>query len=85
MKNEEYTIIIHPNWTDAEVKQFNRNCYRHNICIRYNLKYFSRQMCNKSIPKKIGSKLRNKSYNEVKNILKDVWNTGIFESNIKRE
>jgi hypothetical protein len=42
--NEDY--FIHPNWTDADVKQFRKNVRQHNICVRYKIPWskYSRQL-----------------------------------------
>jgi len=51
---QNYGYYIHKkgNWTDAKVKQFRRNVRRHNIAIRQNLNFYSKECERKSIPKK---------------------------------
>jgi len=39
-KNQtENDYYIHPNWTDKKIKNFRANVRKHNICIRYNIKW----------------------------------------------
>lgn len=47
--SEEY--YIHTGWTDAQVRAFKRNCRQHNICKRYNWKYWTRKAEKKQISK----------------------------------
>ena len=73
---ERGEYYIHENWTDQEVRQFRRNVRRHNICIRHNMAYHSRQAEIKKISKEESMMIRNLSYEEVlkTNIIDDAWN-----------
>ena len=72
-RNEYY---IHENWSDEQVRQFRRNVRRHNICIRHNMSYHSRQAELKKISKEDSMKIRTMSYEEVlkTDIIDDAWN-----------
>ena len=67
---------IHKNWTDEEVRQFRRNVRRHNICIRHNMSYHSKEAEIKKISKEDSMKIRTLSYEEVlkTDIIHDAWN-----------
>ena len=64
---------INPNWTDYEVRSFRRNVRRHNICIRMDADYHSFKLERKSIPQEKAKEYRYKTYDEMKDILDDVW------------
>jgi hypothetical protein len=64
---------IHPKWTDAEVKQFRKNVRRQNICIRFNLLYYSRTLEKRLLPPNEILKLKKLPPEEAKKELKDVW------------
>ena len=64
---------INPNWTDYEVRSFRRNVRRHNICIRMEADYHSFKLERKAIPQEKAKEYRYKSYEEMKDILDDVW------------
>ncbi|MBR9691963.1 Fe-S oxidoreductase [Candidatus Woesearchaeota archaeon] len=38
-KQTSKDYYIHPNWTDASIRQFRRNVRKHNICIRYKISW----------------------------------------------
>ena len=71
---DEY--YIHKGWSDEKVRQFRRNVRRHNICIRHNMKYHSRQAELKKITKEESMEIRKLSYKKVleTNIIDDAWN-----------
>ena len=70
--------FIHPNWTDKEIKQFNRNVRRHNLSVRFRGKFYSKSMEHKSISKEIHDKIRFIKYSEVLQYLDDAWNPQEF-------
>lgn len=69
---------IHPNWTDAEIKQFNRNVRRHNMCLRFRTKYYSYTVEHKRLPLDIYKEIKFKSYDEVRDLVDDAWNPNEF-------
>jgi len=74
--NKEQTekdYYIHPNWTDAEVKQFRKNVRRQNICVRYGLPYYSRTLERHLLPPVEISKLKKLPFSKAKRKLKDAW------------
>lgn len=77
--NDDY--FIHPNWTDKEVKQFNRNVRRHNLSIRFRGKFYSKSVEHKIISKDLHDKLRYMKYSEALQHLDDVWNPQEFHYN----
>jgi hypothetical protein len=68
---EDY--YIHPNWTDAEVKQFRKNVRRQNICVRFNLQYYSRALEKRLLPPAEILKLKKLSPEEARKKLVGVW------------
>lgn len=60
---------IHPNWTDALVKQFRKNVRRQNICVRQNLSFYSKAFEVKKVDKKIILQTKNMKDIEVKKLL----------------
>lgn len=68
--NEYY---IHPSWNDHEVRTFNSNCRRHNLCIRMNTDYHSYRVEHHFYNKKLQDKYIKMSYDELKDILPDIW------------
>lgn len=75
--DKEY--FIHDNWVDAEVRQFRRNVRRHNICIRHNMKYHSKQAELKKISKEESMIIRNMEAEEAMatGIIDDAWDPAI--------
>jgi hypothetical protein len=71
--DDEY--YIHEGWTDEKVRQFRRNVRRHNICIRHNMKYHSRQAELKKITKEESMIIRNMEADEAMatGIIDDAW------------
>ena len=69
---DEY--YVHDGWTDALIRQFLRNCRRHNMCIRFGIKFHSKLFQLKKCPKEFISKHRLDTYDEVKDFLIDAWN-----------
>jgi hypothetical protein len=74
--NKDY--YIHPKWTDAEVKQFRKNVRRQNICIRYNLSYYSESLERHLLSKRKILGLKKLSFKEAKKILNDAWDPSSF-------
>lgn len=70
---DEY--YVHDNWSDREVRQFRRNVRRHNICIRHNMQYHSRQAEIKKISKEDSMYIRNMTAEEAMatGIIDDAW------------
>jgi hypothetical protein len=68
---EDY--YIHPKWTDAEVKQFRKNVRRQNICVRFNLQYYSKVLEKRLLPPAEILKLKKISPKEARKKLIDVW------------
>jgi hypothetical protein len=69
--NEDY--FIHPQWTDTQIRQFRRNVRMQNMCIRQDIKYYSRSLENKRVPKKLSFTLKFMPRKKVEKILSDVW------------
>lgn len=71
---EEY--YIHDGWSDEQVRQFRRNVRRHNICIRHNMKYHSKQAEIKKISKEDSMIIRDMTADEAMatGIIDDAWN-----------
>ena len=65
---------IHPNWTDEEIKQYNRNVRRHNMAIRFRSKYHSPSAEYKKLSLSLHEKVRYMKYSEVVQYLDDAWN-----------
>ena len=74
--NEDY--YIHPNWSDKEVKKFNQNVRRHNMCLRFNTLFHSRKMQYKKISKELSNYCRKMTPEEASEYLDDVWNPSDF-------
>lgn len=72
-KPDEY--YVHKGWTDEEVRQFRRNVRRHNICIRHNMKYHSRQAEIKKISKEESMIIRDMTAEQAMatGIVNDAW------------
>ena len=80
-KRKNQTIAeyyIHPNWTDSEIKQFNRNVRRHNMSIRFRAKFHSPSIEYKKLPLKKQQKVRYASFFEATQYLDDAWNPAEF-------
>ncbi len=73
---EDY--FIHPNWTDDKIKQFIRNTRRHNICVRFRLKYYNKNPKPKEVSKEFTKSIKYMKYSEVLKYLNDVWNPQEF-------
>ena len=71
----EYHIHTKSGWTDEKVRQFRRNVRRHNICIRHNMKYHSRQAEIKKITKEESMIIRDMTAEEAMatGIITDAW------------
>jgi hypothetical protein len=61
---DDTDYYIHENWTDEKIRLFRRNIRRQNICIRYNLNFYSRSLEKKCVPKDISIQLRKLSEKE---------------------
>ncbi|MBE6486505.1 MAG: Fe-S oxidoreductase [Methanosphaera stadtmanae] len=72
-KQSKKEYHINPNWTDEEVRAFRRNVRRHNICIRMDADYHSSKLERKQIPQDKAKEYRYMNYEEVKDLLDDVW------------
>lgn len=72
---EDYYIHTKSGWTDEKVRQFRRNVRRHNICIRHNMKYHSRQAEIKKITKEESMIIRDMTAEEAMatGIITDAW------------
>lgn len=72
---DEDEYYVHDNWSDREVRQFRRNVRRHNICIRHNMQYHSRQAEIKKISKEDSMYIRNMTAEEAMatGIIDDAW------------
>lgn len=66
--------FIHPNWTDDEIKQFNRNVRRHNMAVRFRAKFHSPKVEYKKISRELHDKVRFMRYSEAVQYLDDAWN-----------
>jgi hypothetical protein len=60
---------IHENWTDTLVKQFRKNVRRQNICIRQEIKFYSKDFELKKVDKKIFIKTKKMKREEVEKFL----------------
>jgi len=69
---------IHPNWTDEEIKQFNRNVRRHNMAIRFRANFHSPMVEHKKVDEATHHKVRFMKYSEVIHHLDDAWNPSEF-------
>ena len=78
-KQKESEYFVHDNWTDEEVRQFRRNVRRHNICIRHNMDYHSRQAENKKISKEESMYIRDATakWAMATGIIDDAWDPSI--------
>lgn len=74
-KQYPYEYHIHNGWSDKEVRQFRRNVRRHNICIRHNMHYHSREAELKKISKEESLRIRHMTFEEVKadGAVSDAW------------
>jgi hypothetical protein len=71
-KGEDY--YIHPDWTDAEVKQFRKNVRRQNICVRQKCQYHSKLFERKKhFSKEEYAAIKLMPIEEVKKYLVDLW------------
>lgn len=68
---EDY--YIHHNWTDAQIRQFRRNVRRHNMCVRQDIRFYSRTLENKKVDKKLSLRLKKMPPEKIERILSDVW------------
>lgn len=64
--------FIHNNWTDEQVRVFNSNCRKHNLCIRFESKYYSNSMFHKKVPYEQAKMLKKASADEARKYLDDV-------------
>lgn len=73
-QNQGDDYYIHPNWTDAEVKQFRQNVRRQNICNRQNLAFHSKLLEHKKeYTKERCTKLKSMTPEKAKKYLPDLW------------
>lgn len=64
---------IHYNWTDAKIRQFRKNVRRQNMCVRQDLRFYSRALENKKADRELSLKLKQMSRKGVEKILSDAW------------
>ena len=69
--NEDY--FIHEKWTDTQIRQFRRNCRRHNLCLRFRLNYWHKDIEHKRIPKDKYWEYQTLPYKEINKILPGVF------------
>lgn len=74
--------FIHPNWTDSQIRQFNRNVRQHNASVRYRTLYYSSKVEHKKIGLDLHRKVRKGKYTEVLKYLDDAWNPNEFRSDL---
>lgn len=74
--SEDY--YIHPNWTDLQITQFNRNVRKHNMCVRFRSKFHSFKVEHKKIPLEQHKRLRFAPYSVAQKELNDAWNPAEF-------
>ena len=73
-QNNEEHYYIHPDWTDAEVKQFRKNVRRQNICVRQNKQYHSKLLENrKNYLKEEYAAINSMPIEEARKYLPDLW------------
>ena len=65
--SQEY--YIHETWNDSLIRQFRKNVRRHNICVRQNLKFYSKMFERKKADKEIIQKTKIVSRNELEKLL----------------
>lgn len=53
-----FAYYIHPQWTDQLVRAFRSNVRRHNICVRYRLRFYSRALERKRVRQELAGRLR---------------------------
>lgn len=73
---EDY--FINENWTDYQIRVFNSNCRKHNVCIRYESKYYSNAMFHKKVPYELAKRLKKASAKEARKYLNDVFDPSEF-------
>lgn len=81
--SEDY--YIHPNWTDKQVRTFAANVNKHNVCIRYDAKYYSNAMRHKNVPYELAKKVKPMCAEEAKKYLDDVFDPSQFVECKKEE
>lgn len=69
---------IHPNWSDDEIKQFNRNVRRHNLCLRFRTQYYSYTVEHKRMSLEDHKRLKFMSYEDASKEIDDAWNPNEF-------
>ena len=69
---------IHPNWTDEQIRKFRRHVRYHNICIRFNIKFYSKSMEQMKLSKETIRKYKSMDYESVKKYLSDAWDLCAF-------
>ncbi|MBE6503857.1 MAG: Fe-S oxidoreductase [Methanobrevibacter sp.] len=75
-KQKPGEYFIHDNWSDEKVRQFRRNVRRHNICIRHNMNYHSREAELMKISKEESMRIRHMTFDEIiaDGAVSDAWN-----------
>ena len=74
--SEDY--YIHPNWSDDEIKQYNRSVRRHNMSIRFRSHFYSSDVEHKRISKELHDKVRFMKYTGAVKYLNDAWDPSEF-------
>ena len=74
--NDDY--FIHPNWTDEEIKQFNRNTRRHNMAVRFRINQYSKIIEYRKISKEKQKEVKYMEFSEAIHHLDDAWNPAEF-------
>ena len=73
-QNDGKDYYIHPDWTDAEVKQFRKNVRKQNICVRQRFPYHSKLLeTKKHYTKEECLQIRSMPIEEAKKYLPDLW------------
>lgn len=73
---DEY--FIHPKWSDALIRQFNRNVRQHNLAVRYRADYYSSKIEHKKINLELHKRLRYMKFSQAIQYLDDIWNPNEF-------
>ena len=83
-KQSDDEYYIHPNWTDAEIREFGRNARKNNHCVTYKRKYHTYFLERNKLPKEENDKVKVMTFEEAKLYFKDAWNPQEFHI-VKKE
>lgn len=64
---------IHPNWTDAQIRQFRRNVRKQNICVRMGFPFHSNTLERMRVSKKKYKEFKKMTRKQIKKMLPDAW------------